>query len=229
MTMANRIEYDQARRLRQEGMSIKRIAKTLGVSLSSVSTWVRDIVLSDDQLAEIKRRQYTFDVGQHKGSQANMVKHREIRRQYQEEGRRKARERDPLHIAGCMLYWAEGTKDRNSLEFVNSDPDMMQYYMRFLRESLSVEDDSMSASVICYTGNGLSIEEIEDYWLSLLNLPRTSLRKTIVNVRPSSSEQKGRKLLYGLCKICVHRCRFMQHVYGAIQEYTGIDKPEWLR
>jgi predicted transcriptional regulator len=218
MTMAKRNEHDQARRLRQEGMSLKRIAKTLGVSLSSVSLWVRDIVLSDDQLTEIKRRQYTFDVGQHKGSQANMVKHREIRRQYQEEGRRKARERDPLHIAGCMLYWAEGTKGRNSLEFINSDPDMVVFYMRFLRESLLIFDESMSVSVICYTGNGLTVEEIEHYWLSLLNLPRSSLRKTIVNVQPTSSKQKGRKLLYGLCKICVHRSKYMQHVYGAVQE-----------
>jgi hypothetical protein len=183
---------------------------------------VRDIVLSDDQLAEIKRRQYTFDVGQHKGSQANMVKHREIRRQYQEEGRRKARERDPLHIAGCMLYWAEGTKGKNALTLTNSDPDMMKFYMQFLRESLGIQNEEMVIYIHCYTGNGLSVEEIEYYWLEVLALPHTRLRKSTVNNRPSSSQQKGRKLLYGVCCLHVDKTRILHHVYGAIQEYAGI-------
>jgi predicted transcriptional regulator len=228
MTMAKRIEHDQACRLRQEGMSIKRIAKTLGVSLSSVSVWVRDIVLSDDQLAEIKRRQYTFDVGQHKGSQANMIKHLVIRRQYQEEGRCKARERDPLHIAGCMLYWAEGTKGRNSLIFTNSDLDMMKFYAQFLREGLAIKNEQMLLYINCYTGHGLTVEEIESHWLEVLYLPRTCLRPSTVNARPNSSQQKGRHLIYGVGCIRVNNTQFLHHVYGGIQEYTGIDKPEWL-
>ena len=36
-------ERAEARRLRAEGMSVKRIAATVGVSVSSVSVWVRDI------------------------------------------------------------------------------------------------------------------------------------------------------------------------------------------
>jgi transposase len=36
-------EQQEARRLRREGWSLRRIAVELGVSLSSASTWVRDI------------------------------------------------------------------------------------------------------------------------------------------------------------------------------------------
>lgn len=36
-------EREEARRLRAEGMSVKRIAKAVGVSVSSVSVWVRDV------------------------------------------------------------------------------------------------------------------------------------------------------------------------------------------
>jgi hypothetical protein len=210
-------------------MAIKRIAKQLGVSQASVSMWVRDIVLSDEQMAALKLAQHTYEPGAHKGSQTNMLKHRELRRGYQEEGRSKAHERDPLHLADCMLYWAEGAKSRTSLTFVNSDPDMIQFFLKFLRESMFVDDGEITVSVICYTGNGLTVEEIEAYWLRLLQLPRSALRKTIGDVQPRSSKQRGRKLLYGMCKIVVNRSRVIQHVFGAIQEYAAIDKPEWLR
>jgi transposase len=101
---------EEARRLRHEGMSVRRIAKQLDVSPASVSLWVRDIVLSDEQRTSLKEAQHKFRPGPHKGSETNMLKHREIRRSYQAEGRAKALERDPLHIAGCMLFWAEGKK-----------------------------------------------------------------------------------------------------------------------
>ena len=39
------VEQAEARRLRAEGMSVKRIAKQLSVAVSSVSVWVRDVEL----------------------------------------------------------------------------------------------------------------------------------------------------------------------------------------
>jgi len=220
----------EARRLRQEeGLSVKGIAKLLGVTQSSISVWVRDIKLSEEQLVKLKENaQLQQKASGHKGSQANIVKFREARELYQAEGRIKAKERDPLHVAGCMLYWAEGTKSRTSLSFGNSDPEMIVHFMRFLRESLAITDDEIVVRAICYLNNGLSLEEIESYWLNLMNLPHTCLRKSTVNLQPKSSQQKGRKLLYGLCTINIYDFRVLHHVYGAIQEYIGIDKPLWL-
>jgi len=57
---------------------------------------------------------------------------REERRAYQREGRRRAKQGDPLHEAGCMLYWAEGTKDRNVLKLANSDVNLVRFFHRFL-------------------------------------------------------------------------------------------------
>lgn len=162
------------------------------------------------------------------GSRANHDRGLAQRLAYQQEGRAKAREGDALHLAGCMLYWAEGAKSRGSLELVNSDADMLVFFMRFLRESLVIPESKFIARVICYTNNGISQRDIEDYWTEKLNLPRTALRKTIVNIQPTSSKRRGRKLLYGVCVLSVHSVQAVQHVYGAIQEYVGIDKPEWV-
>ncbi len=220
-------EREKARELRRAGHSVKEICRLLGVAKSSVSVWVRDIELTEEQKAELKRR-HRFHTAQLNGGHTNAAKYRELRRQYQEEGRAKAREQEPLHIAGCMLYWAEGRKAKNSLALANSDGALLSFYISFLRNSLLVEDFQIALRITCYLGNGISREEIEGYWLHLLNLPRSCLRKTTVNVRPSSSQQKGRKLNYGVCEIAVHSTRTVQHVLGAIQAYAGIDKPEWL-
>jgi predicted transcriptional regulator len=221
-------ERDEARRLRREqGMSVKEICRTLGVAKSSVSVWVRDIELTEEQQKVLTLRR-PFAPGAHKGAITNRNKGLEQRRQYQEQGRIKARERDPLHMAGCMLYWAEGSKSKSMLEFPNSDADMMVFYIKFLRESLQINDTEITVRIACYLGNGISVEEIEDYWLNLLSLPESSLRKTLINVQPRSSQQKDRKLKYGMCKLSVYRTQSVQHVFGAIQEYVGIDKPKWL-
>jgi hypothetical protein len=34
-------------------------------------------------------------------------------------------------------------------------------------------------------------------------------------------------LLYGTCKLTIST-QIVQHIYGAIQEYCGFDRPEWL-
>lgn len=219
---------EEARRLRQEqGLSINEICRRLEVAKGSVSVWVRDIQLTAEQKAELERLHYASR-GQIEGGATNARIFRELRRQYQEEGRIKARDRDPLHIAGCMLYWGEGAKARNSLQLANSDPDLLCFYLLFLRQSLMVQNNQITLRIMCYTNNGLTQLDIENYWLELLQLDRERLGKTAVNMQPRSSQQKGRKLLHGTCVLAVHSTRLVQHVLGAIQEYTGIDKPEWL-
>ena len=166
--------------------------------------------------------------GRAAGGQANREKFRKLREEYQQEGRKKAKELDPLHIAGCMLYWGEGTKSRNTLSMTNSDEAMLIFYLRFLKEQFGVKDQKISIHINCYTNNGLTLEEIESYWLKTLDLPYSCLRKSSVNNRPRNSKQQGRKLLYGTCKIMVHNVQILHHIYGAIQEYSGLDKPEWV-
>jgi hypothetical protein len=78
-----------------------------------------------------------------------------------------------------MLYWAEGAKRRNTIQFTNSDPHMLVFFRRFLVEGMAIEPDEIVMSINVYTNNGLTIEEIERYWLDLLELPRSSVRKHV--------------------------------------------------
>jgi hypothetical protein len=225
-------EREEARELREQGMSIKRIAKALNVSPSSVSYWTRDIKLTEEQrhrnLRGPRGPQDPDRVAQR--AAAWRVRSQAIRREYQGEGRARAREGDALHMAGCLLYWAEGTKSRNTVCLANSDINMVRFFAEFLRQSLGVKSEEMTLRLNVYTGNGLSVREIENHWLDSLQLPRSALRGHTLNHTPtSSSGQKKRRLPYGVGTLRVLKStRLVQHIYGAIQEYAGFEEPRWL-
>jgi hypothetical protein len=224
-------EREQARRLRGQGMPYKRIAAELGVSVGSAFLWTSDIELTKEQLQHNRRGPggpQNSD-SQRRRAAAWVARSREARRQSQLDGRAAAREGDPLHLAGCMLYWAEGAKARNTVQFSNSDPRMLVLFRRFLTDALAIEIDEILMTLNVYTNNGLSIEEIEGYWLDLLDLPRSCVRKHTVNHMPTSSSGRAKnKLPYGVCTLRVHSTWMVQHIYGAIQEYAGFDEPAWL-
>jgi len=223
--------YRQARRLRAGGMPFRRIGRQLGVSLATVHAWARDIHLSAEQL----EHNHTGPDGpqnpeaRRRRAEAWAERCRLRRTEYQEAGRIAARAGDPLHLTGCMLYWAEGSKKRNRLCFSNSDPRMMRVFTRFLTDSLGIARERICLSLNAYTNNGLSIEQIESFWLDHLRLPQSTLRKHTVNHLPTSSSGQARnRLVHGVCTLAVHSTRDVQHIYGAIQEYAGFEEPRWL-
>jgi transposase-like protein len=214
-----------ARALRQEGKSIKEIMHELGIAKSTVSGWVRDIVLTQTQIERLKEKQRQY-AGRSKGAQTNRQKGADRRKLYQQQGRFRAREASsPLHLAGCMLYWAEGSKQRNAIYFVNSDPFMMQFFVRFLREEYQVADEVCRVHIHCHSDDLQEMRRIEHYWLDLLQLPESCLMKTQVK---KGSDTRKNILVNGVCGIRIQSTELTHHIYGAIQEYGGFENPAWL-
>ena len=219
---------DEAEYLRRvQGLSVKAIAAALDISSSTASRWLRGIPLTPEQEAALAAKDPVRN-GQCLGARRLAERARAARREAQAHGRRLAASGDPLHRAGCMLYWAEGSKDRNKVVFTNSDAAMVAMFLRFLRESLAVPDSRMTLSVNVHLGNGLSLLDVEAWWLDQLQLPAACLRKAAVNRTSSSSLRRRPPLLYGTARLGVGSTFVVQSIYGAIQAYAGIERPEWL-
>lgn len=206
---------------------MKEIARLVDCSVSSVSLWVRDVPLTQKQTTALRRRMSA------NGRAASIVvrveKARELRRASQEHGRKLVRRQDPLHVAGCMLYWAEGSKSRNGVQFVNSDPAMVRYFVRFLRTHFAVEDESIRLACNLFADHVERQHEIEQFWLDTLGLPESCLRKSTVNVYSKYSQKKRtNRLPYGTVRVCVHSTHVVQSIYGSLQEYGGFERPKWL-
>jgi hypothetical protein len=202
---------------------MKEIARMVGVSVSSVSLWVRDIELDAAEHASMRSR------AARRRGHASAEWARARRRAVQESGRERARGNDPLHVAGCMLFWAEGGKERNAVVFTNSDPEMIRFFARFLRESCGVPNARMRIACNLFADHLERQREIEDFWLKAAGVPRSQLRKSTVNVYSRHSKRKRlNRLPYGTCRLVVCDTELVQSIYGAIQEYADFDRPEWL-
>jgi transcriptional regulator with XRE-family HTH domain len=218
---------EQARALRRdEGLSVKAIAQSVGVSPSSVSRWVKDVQLSAEQQAILLARAYN---GAAKGSSINSALRREARLLAQEDGRALARQGEPLHVAGCMLYWAEGSKSRNQIQFTNSDPDMTRFFVTFLRTYFNLRDEDIRITCNLFADHVAKQREIEQFWLTTLALPSESLCKSVVNVYSKYSKKKRtNRLPFGTCRVSVSRTRVVQSIFGSIQEYGGFQRDDWV-
>jgi transposase-like protein len=213
---------------REEGAPIKEIARRVSVAPSSVSRWVRDIKLTPAQEQELLRRNPAYN-RQLSGTAIQAANRRSERRAYQEEGRSLARQGDSIHVAGCMLYWAEGEKDRNALRFYNSDPEMVRFFVFFLKKYFDLRDEEIKITCNLFADHVQRQREVEQFWLDVAQLSARSLCKSYVNVYSKHSKKKRtNRLPYGTVRVTVSRTRVIQSIYGSIQQYVGFEREAWL-
>jgi hypothetical protein len=113
-------EQEQARALRARNRTLADIARTLGVSKSSVSLWVRDVPFTPTlRLRSPHRRPHP----------AHEAKLRQIEELNQAGKARIGRLSDEaFFVAGIALYAGEGAKADGLVKFANSDPEMVRFF-----------------------------------------------------------------------------------------------------
>jgi hypothetical protein len=128
-----------------------------------------------------------------------------------------------------MLYWAEGDKGRSTARLTNSDPLLVKFFVRFLRECFGVADERLRVTCNLFADHVERQHDTEQFWLDLLGLPRSCLCKSIVNSYSKYSQKKRKnRLPYGTVRVAVHDTLIVQTIYGGIQEFGGFTRHEWL-
>ena len=155
-----------ARDLRAQGLDYEDIAAALSVAKSSVSLWVRDLPTPPRLSYEENRKR----------SAEGARRYWEVERTVREAGRAAVTERATdeigamtdreILIAGAVAYWCEGTKSKphrrvERVAFINSDPALIGFFLRFLDTAGIPLDDLIfrvyiheSADVERLTGSG---------------------------------------------------------------------------
>ncbi len=130
----------RARELREGGLDYEEIAGALGVSKSSVSLWVRDMPRPARLSYEESRKRAVEGVRRYWAAErpAREAKREATRAAAAAEiGGLSLRE---MLLVGAVAYWCEGAKSKphNISEhvcFVNSDPGLIRFFLRFLGEA----------------------------------------------------------------------------------------------
>jgi transcriptional regulator with XRE-family HTH domain len=132
--------HARARELREQGLDYDDIAAALGVSKSSVSLWVRDMPRPERLSYEECRKRSA------EGSRLYWETERPAREARREEVRAAAAgqigvlSKREILIAGAIAYWCEGAKSKpyrrqERVVFINSDPGLIKFFLRFLDEA----------------------------------------------------------------------------------------------
>ena len=192
------------KRLRSLGLMQSEIRNLIPVPKSTLSYWCREVELTPEQIAEIRRRGYS-QTGVPRDTQR---KRREERNEIRQSAYDLAPQlyKEPLFGTGVALYWAEGSKTQPSLEIANTDPALLRVFIEWVRRYL---DSNAEFRLSLHLHEGMDEPEAKRYWQRELSLPSARFTKTYIK-RGGTGHRKNR-LDHGVCRVRVCRSADFWH------------------
>jgi len=197
-----------ARKLRKQGKSIKTIANIVGISPSSVSLWCSDILLSDLQKENLSKNNLQKIKKGFNIASENRKKERINRVNFYKKigvskvAKLSSRE---LFLIGSALYWAEGDKKQRRVVFINSDPEMILIFIKWLDICLNIPKERLYCRIEINQIHQKRFFDIQNYWTKLTNIPLTQFRHPSFKKSKISKIYQNSQNYYGSLQITVSR------------------------
>ena len=220
--------HAQARGLREQGLDYEEIAGALGVSKSSVSLWVRDMPRPErlsyeecrKRAAEGARRYWEIE------RPAREARREEIRGAAAAEIGALA-EREIL-IGGAIAYWCEGKKSKPyrrqaRVVFINSDPGLVTFFLRFLGEA-GVEPSQLRFRVHIHVT--ADVPAAEEFWRGITRAePAQFLRTTLKRHNPRTVRKNVGAEYHGCLVIDVRQSADLyRRIEGWVRAGVGMSR-----
>ena len=198
----------RARELRDQGLDYEEIAAALGVAKGSVSRWVRDLPVPERlSYAECRKR-----------SAAGARRYWAAERPVREARRAAVREAAAtqigdltsreLLIAGAIAYWCEGAKSKSHrrsdrVTFINSDPDLIRFFLRFLDVTGTARTN---LSFRIYIHESADVAAAQRFWLEITEAPADQFcTPTLKRHNPKTVRKNVGEDYHGCLRIDVYR------------------------
>lgn len=199
-----RSDKNSAIKLRKAGQSYSQISLLLDIPKSTLSYWLKDIILSNEARNKIQAR--TNSTGIAKLIERNKrqtflaeERHDEIYKSAKLESKKLLS--DSLFLTGISLYWAEGYKQGaygskwKSIDFANSDPEMIKLMMLFFTKFLELKKSDIKIQIMLH--NSESVDRVINFWHNITKVPKYNFIKTCYSVSSASQNKQSRKLENG--------------------------------
>ena len=204
----------RARELRTQGMDYEEIAEALGVAKGSVSLWVRDLPTPARlSYAECRKR-----------SAEGVRRYWAAERPVREARRAAAREAAAaqigeltdreLLIAGSIAYWCEGAKSKphrrdDRVAFINSDPSLIRFFLRFLDTAGTPRTDLVFRVFIHEKAD---VESAQQFWLEVTGAAVDQfLTPALKHHNPKTVRKNVGENYHGCLRIDVRRSADLYH------------------
>ncbi len=114
-----------------------------------------------------------------------------------------------LHLAGLMLYWAEGSKrNKYCVDFANSDERMLTLFLEMLRKIYGVKEKKLRILIYCYANQ--KPPQLVKYWSNLLKISKSQFTKPYV--RQDFNVNNPRRMTNGLVHIRYNDMRLLLEI-----------------
>lgn len=195
--------HEKARDLRARGYTYSEIAADLGVSRSSVSLWARDLPRVGRISYEETRERTAAGVSRY--WQAESLRRGARRQAISDEAAAEVgslSDREVL-IAGAIAYWCEGTKSKpyrrdDRVTFVNSDPGLIRFFLRFLAAAGIRPDRIVCCVHIHETADAGAAQE---FWQDVTGLASQHFRRPCIKRHNPKTVRKNTGANYHGCLV----------------------------
>ena len=169
--------------MRREGRSYRQIREVVGVSKSTLSLWLRDVPLTEDQRLALALRS---PAGASRRARAIRASAAQRRTRIHAEARAQITHvsESELFVAGVVAYWAEGSKNKPwrtgaRVSFLNSDPAMILLFLRWLA-LVGVDRERLQFRL--HIHESADVAAAEEFWAGVVGVPvqvfdRTTLKR----------------------------------------------------
>ena len=231
--MDTTVVKDQAILLRRSGHSYGEIKNKLGISKSTLSYWLKNVPLSSEQRERFYTKQVQIlSMGPQSQKERRKIEIDKIINEASLEIKFPL-SLDSYRLTGAFLYWAEGSKKSGRWQITNSDPYIILFMVKWLKDIFDIHPASLKAWLNIYPQQ--DDLEIKRFWSDLTGLPLENFGKSYI--KPLSSGYKKNNLYYGTIRIEVPKSVDMKHkIFGwvkatliDIESETELVKQKWQR
>jgi transcriptional regulator with XRE-family HTH domain len=221
----------KAKELREQGLDYKRIAAELGVSKSSISLWLRDMPRPERLSYEECCKRQAEAVARYWAAERPL---REAEREAISAAA--AAQIDTLSdretlIAGAVAYWCEGGKNKpyrrhDRVNFINSDPVMIKFFLRFL-DVAGIPRDQVIFRV--YVHESADVVAAQRFWLDVTRAHLAQFRSpTLKRHNPRTVRKNTGEDYHGCLRVDVRRSAglYRQIEGWAAAAMTSVDSPD---
>lgn len=124
-----------------------------------------------------------------------------------------------LKVAGVMLYWGEGAKERGTVTLANSDPKMIQLFMRFLRRICGVIEERIHAGIHYYPDHDPA--KLIAFWSGVIDIPPEQFHKPYLHL-PKETGTYRKPSIYGTVLINYSDVLLLQLIRSWMVEYETL-------
>lgn len=190
----------QAIKLRREGKSYNKIAKSLNTSKGTISYWLGKLDWSESIKKQLIEK--TKEASSRRLIHLNNLKKIKFDKLYKKaeaeaiEDFEKLKS-DPLFLAGISIYWGEGDKNfkNGQVRVSNIDSRLLKIFSIFLNKSCEIEKNKIKGYLLIYPD--LDAINCLSYWSKNIEISLNNFCKpTTIQGR-----HKTKTLSYGVCTI----------------------------